>query len=84
MKNLKLFVFIFLCITTFEIALFFILLFSKSFYNFELIELPTINENTLKNIRGFIIINFLASILYFLLIKLMYFFIDINSPENES
>lgn len=84
MKNLKLFLFIFLCIIAFEIALFFILILLKSFYNFELIEFPKINETTLKNIRGLMIINSLASFLYFSFLKFMYFFIDINSTENES
>ena len=71
MKNLKLYLSIFLCISLFEIILFFILLLLKSFYNFELMEFPKINETTLKNIRGFIIVNLTVSIFYFLLIKFM-------------
>ena len=71
MKNLKIFLMLFFGMAFIEVLIMVICMLFVAFFNWEMIELPILNENTFKNIRGFVICNFIGSILYFFLIKLM-------------
>lgn len=84
MKNFKLYLLIFSCISIIEILIYFVLWLAISFYHFELFNLEILNENSFKNIRGFFILNLFISLLYFLLNKIMNLGFYISSTENES
>ena len=69
MKTLKIFTTIFIIITIAEIFFVFIGILASSFFKWEQPILPSLDEQTIKNIRGFILLNLLASFLYTLLIS---------------
>lgn len=71
MKNLKLFITLFLGLLIAELAIFLFVASMVSFVNWKIVELPELNAQTFINIRTILACNLFGTICYFPLLKMM-------------